>query len=60
MQTKQKGPKMLKWLDLPCEECDADVGEQCFEKDRVWGKIYLKNMHQTRIKAVLHANRSQV
>ena len=65
---------MIGWTGIRCPECGAEPGEEsrptclacspqeCFETDRVWGKLPLKGVnshHEERILLVLRANRPE-
>lgn len=53
---------MIGWTGIRCPECGAEIGEDCFETDRIWGKLPYKGpggntKHEARILLVLRANR---
>jgi hypothetical protein len=45
------------WTSVKCPECGAEIGEDCFRSDRVWGKLPIdegtNRYHQARISAIL-------
>jgi hypothetical protein len=50
----QRSPNSA-WLSVKCPTCGAEVGQECYETDRLWGKQPTPDgqEHQARILLVL-------